>query len=90
MSPQPIDLAIFGEYVLDIEGEVILFDKEIGYVSYRGEIIEISSEFSKYLSSIIRANESVVVPGLGNGCCSCCPELKPGESCIAKCCDCYK
>lgn len=69
---------------LYIDDAVITIDSYLMYASYNDEgiikTIMLSDEFIKLLEKYIS------VPT--EECCSCCPDLKPGESCIAMCCPC--
>lgn len=90
--------SLVGDYKLFIGEDEILFNLDLGYVSYNGKYVDISDEFIKYLSEYVRENDAKLkeepektkepVPSDGDECCSCCPDLKPGESCIALCCEC--
>lgn len=90
--------SLVGDYKLFIGEDEILFNLDLGYVSYNGKYVDISDEFVEYLSDYVRENDAKLkedkeepkesVPSDGDECCSCCPDLKPGESCIALCCEC--
>lgn len=90
--------SLVGDYKLFVGEDEILFNLDLGYVSYNGKYVDISDEFIKYLSEYVRENDTKLkeeqektkepVPSDGDECCSCCPDLKPGESCIALCCEC--
>ncbi len=79
-SEKNIDLFIEGKYLLSVGNKKIYFDDFSGYALYKDEIVKIDNEILKLLSNYgaIKNEE----------CCSCCPDLKPGESCIALCCPC--
>lgn len=77
-----MNLAIFLQYYLYIDGDVIGIDKLDEYVSYNASashIMMLNQEMRDILKQYIRTDEE---------CCSCCPDLKPGESCITMCCPC--
>lgn len=89
--------SLVGDYKLFIGEDEILFNLDLNYVSYNGKYVSISDEFIKFLSEYVRENDTKLkeeetvkkpVPSDGNECCSCCPDLKPGESCVALCCEC--
>ena len=81
-----VALAIIGNYYFVFGQEVIFFDDLGGYGFYNGELVLFSDEFLKILKQNINVGKD---NGLDDGdCCSCCPDLKPGESCIALCCPC--
>lgn len=90
--------SLVGDYKLFVGEDTILFNLDLGYVSYNGKYVDISDDFIKYLSKLVRENDDnlkeddkVETPKDNMGeddCCSCCPDLKPGESCIALCCPC--
>lgn len=75
------DLMIKGKYLIAVDDYRIYLDDFNGYGLYNGNIVELDKDdllsIGKYFEPI--KNE---------GCCSCCPDLKPGESCIALCCPC--
>lgn len=75
-----VDLAILRKYLLIVDQKKIYIDDLSGYAEYNGEIVKISDELISVLSNYLRVDN--------NECCSCCPDLKPGESCIALCCPC--
>ncbi len=75
------DLAILKKYLLVVDDKYIYFDSFNGYAEYNGNIVFLGKELFLLLS------ESMVEKYDG-GCCSCCPDLKPGESCIQMCCPC--
>lgn len=83
-----MNLAIILGYVLYIDGDVIGMDDIDGYVSYNGKaagnFIILSQEMKDILNNkVFSRNNS------GNDdCCSCCPNLQPGEVCIDMCCPC--
>ena len=86
---------IMGDYKLFIGDDEILFNLDLGYVFYDDKNVDITDEFMEYISELVRKNDTELEksekPDKGNGsseCCSCCPDLKPGESCIAACCEC--
>jgi hypothetical protein len=92
---------LVGDYKLFVEDDEILFNLDLSYVSFNGKYVLISNEFIGYLSDVVRENDKNLrvdeeVPDvediendLGEGeCCSCCPDLKPGEACIEMCCPC--
>ena len=90
--------SLVGDYKLFVGEDTILFNLDLGYVSYNGKYVDISDEFIDYLSELVRENDiyledeeeknTTPKPSNGDECCSCCPDLKPGESCIALCCEC--
>ena len=78
--------------------DTVLFNLDLGYVSYNGKYVDISDEFIKYLSNYVRENDKNLKEeeekkekpefSTGDECCSCCPDLNPGEVCIDACCEC--
>lgn len=90
--------SLVGDYKLFVGEDTILFNLDLGYVSYNGKYVDINEYFINDLSKIVRENDvnlkeedKVENPKDNVGesdCCSCCPDLKPGESCIALCCPC--
>lgn len=99
-APKDSDIvdSLVGDYKLFVGEDEILFNLDLSYVSYNGKYVDISDEFIEYLSDYVRENDKNLEeikepeknPGKGDSgdCCSCCPDLKPGESCIALCCPC--
>lgn len=80
-SSKNLDLHINGNYLLKfINGESIMFDTFGSYALYKGEIVKLDDQTWSLLEKLV-SNKS-------SECCSCCPDLKPGESCIAMCCPC--
>lgn len=78
-----MNLAIMLQYYLYIDGDVIGIDQIDDYVSYNASashIMTLNQEMRDILKKY--TNNS------GDECCSCCPNLKPGESCIDLCCPC--
>lgn len=89
--------SMIGDYKLFVDEDTILFNLDIGYVSFNGKYVDISDDFIKYLSDYVKENdvnlkkEEPIIsnePTTDKDCCSCCPDLKPGESCIDACCPC--
>ena len=90
--------SLVGDYKLFIGEDEILFNLDLGYVSYNGKYVDISDQFIDYLSEYVRNNDKVLKekdeadnetePGNEEECCSCCPDLKPGEVCVDACCPC--
>ena len=90
--------SLVGDYKLFVGEDAILFNLDLGYVSYNGKYVDISDEFIEYLSSYVRENDKNLKEdeekkkkpefSTGDECCSCCPDLKPGEACIDACCEC--
>ncbi len=76
-----VDLAILGKYALVVEGKTIWFDDFEGYAMYDGNLVKLSDKTLENISMNLKETE---------GCCSCCPDLKPGEVCIELCCSCTK
>ncbi len=77
-----VDLAILRKYLLVVDDKNIYFDSFNGYAEYNGNIVLLDKELFQLLSSyMVKKSDS-------DECCSCCPDLKPGESCIAMCCSC--
>lgn len=54
------------------------------YVYYNGQGLYVERKVRDYLAKVV---DSLVNPG-DPECCSCCPDLKPGEYCIDACCPC--
>lgn len=84
-EPQNMNLIILAKYALYIDGDIIGIESLNSYVSYNNpyyasEFIELDEEVKKVLSSYIKDSEG--------DCCTCCPDLQPGESCIDMCCPC--
>ncbi len=92
--------SLVGDYKLFIGEDEILFNLDLGYVSYNGKYVDISDEFIEYISKYVRENDKNLkenkdedgvkdsIPNKEDECCSCCPDLKPGEACIEMCCPC--
>ena len=77
-----LDLAISGKYLLIFDNEFIWLDDFNGYAMYHNNIVGLDDKTVKLLKQVFEDRNE-------NGeCCSCCPDLKPGESCIALCCPC--
>lgn len=77
-----LDLAIAGKYLLIFDNEFIWLDDFNGYAIYHNDIVGLDDKTVKLLKQVLEFRDD-------NGdCCSCCPDLKPGESCIALCCPC--
>lgn len=74
-----VDLAFTRNYLLVVGEYKIYFDDYNGYAEYDGHTIKISSD----LLSLLKKQ-----PVENGACCSCCPDLKPGEYCIEACCPC--
>lgn len=81
MSSANLELAIQGRYLLVIDGKNIWFDDFNGYAMYENDIVRVDDETLRILSHAFDRNNN-------GGCCSCCPDLQPGESCITLCCPC--
>lgn len=84
-EPQKMNLIILAKYALYIDGDIIGIESLNSYVSYNnpyyaGEFIELDEEVKNVLSGYIKDSEG--------DCCTCCPDLQPGESCIDMCCPC--
>ena len=94
---------LVGDYKLFIDDKVILFNLDLGYVSIDSKYIDIDDEFLDYIIKVVKENDTELIDdttepkeedkdkktGFSNEeWCSCCPDLKPGESCIAACCEC--
>lgn len=82
-----MNLIIIPKYILYIDGDMIGIENLDGYVAYNNpyfasEFIMLNQGVKDVLSNYISASEG------NEDCCSCCPDLKPGESCIALCCPC--
>ncbi len=78
-----MNLAILLQYYLYIDGDVIGIDELDDYVSYNAaasHVMMLNQEMRDILNNYIKNS--------GDECCSCCPNLKPGESCIDLCCPC--
>jgi hypothetical protein len=89
--------SLVGDYKLFIGEDEILFNLDLGYVSYNGKYVDISDEFIEYLTDYVKEHDKNLkkddekdkTPIDDNEeCCSCCPDLKPGEACIEMCCPC--
>ena len=78
-----IDLVIQGKYMLIIDDSEIYFDDLSGYVLFNNEMALISEELKNILETYIDDEKFS-----NDECCSCCPDLKPGEVCISACCSC--
>ena len=80
---------IIGDYKLFVGEDEILFNLDLGYVSFGGKEVDISDEFHKYLSKVVKENDIELNKETDEEkCCSCCPDAKPGETCIDACCPC--
>jgi hypothetical protein len=78
---QNVSLGFLGNYVLKLEnGEEIIFDEFESYIYYNGKIA--------VMNKVVWNDLKKVFPIDNQGCCSCCPDLKPGEACIEMCCPC--
>ena len=77
---------IIGDYVLFVGQDEIYFNVGVNYVYYNDRYVAIDDEFVTFLKSIVA--EEPKYSEDGTECCSCCPDLKEGESCIAACCKC--
>ena len=49
--------SLVGDYKLFVGEDTILFNLDLGYVSYNGKYVDISDEFIEYLSSYVREND---------------------------------
>lgn len=76
-----VDLAILGRYALVVEDKTIWFDDYNGFAMYNDKLVKLSDKTLEKISVLSEDKE---------GCCSCCPDLEPGEVCIALCCSCTK
>lgn len=77
-----MNLAVLLQYYLYIDGDVIGIDQLDDYVTYNAlaaHIMMLNQDMQDALRRYVENN---------SGCCSCCPDLKPGESCIEECCPC--
>lgn len=90
LSPTSIDLALYGEYILAINGDVLMFDENISYASYEGELIVLSYEFSTFLSDVINIWRNGYGEEWVSACSLCDPESADYEECLAECCSCKK
>lgn len=93
---------VVGDYKLSVDDKVILFNLDLSYVSIDSKNIEIDKEFLEYIKKLVKENDTKLEeqveekeevsdenPNFSNEeCCSCCPDLKLGESCITACCEC--
>lgn len=79
-SERNIDLYIDGKYLIIVDDKKIYLDDFNGYAMYNGEVVKLNEEVLNMLSRYTGIKD--------DECCSCCPDLKPGESCIALCCPC--
>ena len=75
------NLAIIGKYYLIIDNERVYFDNLNGYAMYNDEMVKLDIE-------TINVLKKYIVTFSNEECCSCCPDLKPGEYCIDACCSC--
>ena len=53
--------SLVGDYKLFIGEDEILFNLDLGYVSYNGKYVDISDEFIDYLSKYVRENDKNLV-----------------------------
>lgn len=74
-----IDLTIKGDYLLIVDDRKFYLDNFDGYAIYNKKLVKLNNELCTLLKPYLTNN---------NGCCSCCPDLKLGESCVALCCPC--
>lgn len=86
LSPFDIDLHIEGDFLLYVDGKSIVFDEVGSYASIGDKLFIMDSEFSSVINDVLSVKNDLS----DRDCCSCCPDLKPGESCIAVCCPCKK
>lgn len=82
-----MNLIIIPKYILYIDGDMVGIEDLDGYVAYNNpyfasDFIMLNQGMKDVLSNYISDSEG------NEDCCSCCPDLKPGESCIAMCCPC--
>lgn len=49
--------SLVGDYKLFVGEDTILFNLDLGYVSYNGKYVDISEEFIDYLSKYVREND---------------------------------
>lgn len=77
-------------YGITVDDEYIEFDLVSPYAKYKDtdKYVKLSDEFQQYLSNLFKEDSEKLNPDDNKECCSCCPNLKPGESCIASCCPC--
>lgn len=76
-----VNLAIVGKYTLIVGHERVYFDDLNGYAMYYDEMVRLDVDTINILKKYI-------VTFSNEECCSCCPDLKPGEYCIDACCSC--
>ncbi len=77
LTTDDMKMSIRGEFVLSINGDVIIFDKDIHFVHYNDGYIRISDEFMDYLLSLIRNyenDEKCCASELSKGCISSIPK----------------
>lgn len=48
---------LVGDYKLFVGEDTILFNLDLGYVSYNGKYVDITDEFTKYISDYVRKND---------------------------------
>ncbi len=78
-----MNLAVMLQYYLYIDGDVVGINEIDDYVSYNtdsfaGHIMQLNQDMQTVLEKYI----------VNSDCCSCCPNLQPGEYCIDLCCPC--
>lgn len=74
------DTIIWGNYLLIINDLYIYFDSFDGLAMINGKYVELPLEMVNILEKKLAFKS--------DECCSCCPDLKPGEACIQMCCPC--
>ena len=84
--------SLIGDYKLFVGEDTILFNLNIGYVSYNGKYVDISDDFTSYITELVEENDTELEDDEDSDdneeCCSCCPDLDEDEVCIDACCPC--
>lgn len=81
-SMASVDLFISGNYLLIVDNQRIYFDDFDGYAQYNDSIVKLSDD----LLSLLKLSTNAMTEN--GACCTCCPDLEPGEYCIEACCSC--
>lgn len=85
--PEPNNLAIALDYMLVVDDINIYFDDLDGLAMLENKMVVLPENLINILHKYLNIDKKLENDN-DNECCSCCPDLKPGESCIALCCPC--
>lgn len=84
---EPNNLAIALDYILVVDDINIYFDDLDGLAMLENKMVVLPENLINILHKYLNIDKKLENDN-DNECCSCCPDLKPGESCIALCCPC--